>query len=81
MEIKSTQVDEAKIGEVSERLKEAPPVSFDVARQVTVFKFQYVDLRLTRAILFTAIAFQSRGEFRTWEAMERCPRASGQRLI
>ena len=53
VEIKSTQVDEAKIGEVSERLKEAPPVSFDVARQVRIFEFylQYVDLRLTGAAI------------------------------
>jgi hypothetical protein len=53
VELNSTPVDEAKVGEISERLKEAPPVSFDVARQVRIFEsyLQYVDLRLTGAAI------------------------------
>ena len=49
VEISSTEVPEAQFTEVSHRLKEAPPVQFDVARQVRVFEFylQYVELHLS----------------------------------
>jgi len=49
VEISSTEVPEAQFTEVSHRLKEAPPVQFDVARQVRVFEsyLQYVELHLS----------------------------------
>ena len=38
VEITSSEVIEAQITEISQRLKEAPPVAFDIARQVQVFE-------------------------------------------
>ncbi|MBX6333889.1 hypothetical protein IRY61_00920 [Candidatus Saccharibacteria bacterium] len=51
VEIGGERVTEEKCREVDQRLKEAPPVQFDVARQVRVFNayLQYVDLKLTGA--------------------------------
>jgi hypothetical protein len=53
IEVPSVEVDEAQFGIVEQSLKEAPPVSFDVARQVRVFEpyLQYVELRLTGAAI------------------------------
>lgn len=51
IEVGSTPVDESQYTEVNTRLKEAPPVKFDLARQVRVFEpyLQYVELHLTGA--------------------------------
>ncbi len=53
VEITSSEVIEAQITEISQRLKEAPPVAFDIARQVQVFEsyLQYVELRLSGAAI------------------------------
>lgn len=47
------KVDDRHFQEIDESLKLAPPVAFDVARQVRVFQpyFQYVELRLTGAAI------------------------------
>jgi hypothetical protein len=49
VELKSTEVSASQFAEVSRSLEEAPPVQFDVARQVHVFEayLQYVELRLS----------------------------------
>lgn len=49
----SILVDEDKFKQVDSSLKEAPPVKFDVARQVRVFEpyLQYVELSLTGAAI------------------------------
>lgn len=49
VEVRFTKVAEAQFSEVSQKLKEAPPVAFDLARQVRVFEpyLQYVELHLT----------------------------------
>jgi len=51
VEVGSIAVDEEQFGQVAHALKEAPPVQFDMARQVRVFNayFQYVELKLTGA--------------------------------
>jgi hypothetical protein len=53
VEVPSVEVAETKFAEVEQRLKEAPPVPFDVARQVRVFEsyLQYVELRLSGAAI------------------------------
>lgn len=49
VEVRSDNVPEAHFVKVEQSLKEAPPVKFDVARQVRVFEpyLQYVEVRLT----------------------------------
>jgi hypothetical protein len=49
VEVPSTEVMDNQFCAVEQRLKEAPPVKFDVVRQVRVFEsyLQYVELRLT----------------------------------
>lgn len=51
LEVGSVQVNEAQFEKVDASLKEAPPVKFDLARQVRVFEpyLQYVELNLTGA--------------------------------
>ncbi len=53
VEVGATQVDELRFKQVDESLKEAPPVRFDLARQVRVFEpyLQYVELSLTGAAI------------------------------
>ncbi len=53
VEVNSTEVDANHLTHVADRLAEAPPVKFDVARQVRVFEpfLQYVELKLTGAAL------------------------------
>ena len=53
VEVPSVEIAETKFAAVEQRLKEAPPVQFDMARQVRVFEpyLQYVDLRLTGAAI------------------------------
>jgi hypothetical protein len=53
VEVKSIPLDEAQFMAVQNKLAEAPPVQFDVARQVRVFEpfLQYVELRLTGAAI------------------------------
>jgi hypothetical protein len=53
VEVPSVEIAETKFAAVEQRLKEAPPVQFDIARQVRVFEpyLQYVDLRLTGAAI------------------------------
>jgi len=53
VEVGATQVDENQFKQVDENLKEAPPVRFDLARQVRVFEpyLQYVELSLTGAAI------------------------------
>lgn len=53
VEVNSTEVDANHLAHVAEHLAEAPPVKFDVARQVRVFEpfLQYVELKLTGAAL------------------------------
>ena len=48
VEVRSTELADDQFSEVSQKLKDAPPVLFDVARQVRVFEsyLQYVELRL-----------------------------------
>ena len=49
VEVPTIQVADTALAEVEQRLDEAPPVNFDVARQVRVFTpyLQYVELSLT----------------------------------
>jgi hypothetical protein len=53
VEVSSTVVGKGQFASVSKNLEEAPPVRFDVARQVRVFEpyLQYVELRLTGAAI------------------------------
>ncbi|MBF0472056.1 MAG: hypothetical protein HQL48_11875, partial [Gammaproteobacteria bacterium] len=53
VEVGSTQVNDAQFRQVDATLKEAPPVPFDLARQVRVFDsyIQYVELSLTGAAI------------------------------
>jgi hypothetical protein len=53
LDVGSAQVMDDKFAEVSINLKEAPPVRFDLARQVRVFEpyLQYVELSLTGAAI------------------------------
>ena len=53
VEVKSNVVADFHFAAVQEKLVEAPPVQFDVARQVRVFEpyLQYVELRLTGAAI------------------------------
>lgn len=53
IEVPSSLVSDAEYAEVRRRLEEAPPASFDVARQVRVFNayLQYVELKLTGAAI------------------------------
>jgi hypothetical protein len=53
VEVPSVEIAETKFAAVEQRLKEIPPVQFDMARQVRVFEpyLQYVDLRLTGAAI------------------------------
>jgi hypothetical protein len=46
-------VGDAQFAAIQKKLVEAPPVQFDVARQVRVFEpyLQYVELRLTGAAI------------------------------
>lgn len=52
-EIGATCVDDVQFREVDKSLKEAPPVKFDLARQVRVFEpyLQYVELNLSGAAI------------------------------
>jgi hypothetical protein len=51
MEIGEATIDDARLAEVTEAIRQAPPVAFDLARQVRVFQpyLQYVELELTGA--------------------------------
>jgi hypothetical protein len=53
VEVSSTIVADVMLADVQKKLIEAPPVQFDVARQVRVFEpyLQYVELRLTGAAI------------------------------
>lgn len=53
VEVGSVRVSDEMLNNVNKGLKEAPPVKFDLARQVRVFEpyLQYVDLRLTGAAI------------------------------
>jgi hypothetical protein len=53
VEVPSTVVADIQFAAIQKRLVEAPPVKFDVARQVRVFEpyLQYVELRLTGAAI------------------------------
>lgn len=53
VEVGSERVSQGQLNAVAESLKEAPPVRFDVARQVRVFEpyLQYVELSLTGAAI------------------------------
>ena len=53
VEVPYAKLDEATVQEVTQKLKEAPPVPFDVARQVRVFSayLQYAELKLSGAAL------------------------------
>ncbi len=53
VEINSQPIDQKTIEHVATRLNEAPPVKFDVERQVRVYNayIQYVDLKLTGAAI------------------------------
>lgn len=53
VDVGSTQVSEGKFADVAACLKEAPPVRFDLARQVRVFEpyLQYVELHLNGAAI------------------------------
>jgi hypothetical protein len=53
VEMRMAPISEAQFERVDDSLKEAPPVKFDVARQVRVFEpyLQYVDLKLTGAAI------------------------------
>lgn len=53
VEVPSTRVADEAFVEVGRRLEEAPPVQFDIARQVRVFNayLQYVELKLTGAAI------------------------------
>lgn len=53
VDVGSQEISYAQFADVSQGLKEAPPVPFDVARQVRVFEpyLQYVELSLTGAAI------------------------------
>jgi hypothetical protein len=53
VEVRSDDIPQAHFTAVEQSLKEAPPVQFDVARQVRVFEhyLQYVEVRLTGAAI------------------------------
>lgn len=53
VEVPSARVADEAFAEVGRRLQEAPPVGFDIARQVRVFNayLQYVELKLTGAAI------------------------------
>jgi hypothetical protein len=53
VEVQSVKVADAEFATVRQRLDEAPPVQFDVARQVRVFNayLQYVELKLSGAAI------------------------------
>jgi hypothetical protein len=53
VEVPSVQVADGAFAAVERRLEEAPPVRFDIARQVRVFNayLQYVELKLTGAAI------------------------------
>lgn len=53
VEVRSDDIPPTQFAEVEQSLKDAPPVSFDVARQVRVFEpyLQYVELNLTGAAI------------------------------
>lgn len=53
LDVGSAQIDDERFAEVGISLKEAPPVRFDLARQVRVFEpyLQYVELSLTGAAI------------------------------
>lgn len=53
VEVDSTPVDDEKFKHVEASLKDAPPVKFDVERQVRVYEayLQYVELKLTGAAI------------------------------
>ena len=53
VDVVSAPITPAKLAEVASSLKEAPPVRFDLARQVRVFEpyLQYVELSLTGAAI------------------------------
>jgi hypothetical protein len=53
VEVRSDDIPPAKFAAVEQGLKDAPPVRFDVARQVRVFEpyLQYVELHLTGAAI------------------------------
>jgi hypothetical protein len=53
IEVPSTQVVDEAFAAVEQRLQEAPPARFDIARQVRVFNayLQYVELKLTGAAI------------------------------
>jgi hypothetical protein len=53
VEVRSVRVADEAFAEVGRRLEEAPPVRFDIARQVRVFNayLQYVELKLTGAAI------------------------------
>jgi hypothetical protein len=53
LDVGSALVSDVQFAEVGSNLKEAPPVSFDLARQVRVFEayLQYVELSLTGAAI------------------------------
>lgn len=53
VEVTSEPVQDGEFADIKKKLDEAPPVQFDVARQVRVFEsyLQYVELRLTGAAI------------------------------
>ena len=53
VEVGAEQITQAQFANVATRLREAPPIKFDVARQVRVFEpyLQYVELTLTGAAI------------------------------
>jgi hypothetical protein len=53
VEVPSTKVIDEEFAAVEKRLEEAPPVQFDIARQVRVFNayLQYVELKLSGAAI------------------------------
>jgi hypothetical protein len=53
VEVPSTKVIDEELAAVGKRLEEAPPVQFDIARQVRVFNayLQYVELKLSGAAI------------------------------
>ena len=53
VEVRSVEIPPTHFAAVEQSLKEAPPVKFDVARQVRVFEpyLQYVEVRLTGAAI------------------------------
>jgi hypothetical protein len=53
VEVPSVKVSDEEFAAVEKRLEEAPPVQFDIARQVRIFNayFQYVELKLSGAAI------------------------------